>query len=103
MLSVVLNGTALPSAAAGMSTGDAGMHHAGHGGAPDQGPDRLPADDFPMDCCDGGACGCGCVMPATVIAPVLPPVPYQHDVADAKFVDSLHPLSAIGAPFRPPA
>lgn len=102
---VLLNGTALPSTASAMAAPGGGMHseHAGHDSSPGTEPEAPPARDFPMDCCDGGACGCGCAMPAAGALPVLAGAGTPHTPCDSIFPDSLHDLGARGAPFRPPA
>jgi len=105
VLAVVMNGTALPSAASAMATTDTGLHseHGGHGGMSDENRSGQPTDMSSTDCCDGTACGCGCAVPATILSLVLAPRAYESSPANVIFVETLHPSSAIGALFRPPA
>lgn len=111
VLAVMLIGIAIPAAGAATGISPNATAHADHHG-PDPMPDHRsghaqlddPADSPMTDCCDGMACGCGCIgsqgvsMPATetLRAWAVPP-------------GVITPLSApsganlIATPFRPPA
>lgn len=102
VLALMLNGTAMPSAAAMDDAPGAGTH-AGHHGM-DHPSDQAPADQPIGDCCDGMGCGCGCAGPQMVPLPVAA-TPRAWDRAPAVFIFKFAPFSArlIAAPFRPPA
>jgi hypothetical protein len=102
VLALMLNGTAMPPAAAMDDAPDAATH-AGHHGM-DDAPDEAPADKASGDCCDDIGCGCGCAGPQTVPLPVAGTL-RAWDRAPAAFTFKVAPFSAslVTAPFRPPA
>ena len=102
VLALMLNGTAMPPAAAMDDAPDAATH-AGHHGM-DHPPDQTPADQPTDDCCDGMGCGCGCAGPQMVPLPVAATL-RTWDKAPAVLIIKVAPFAAspIAAPFRPPA
>ena len=102
VLALMLNGTAMPPAAAMDDAPDAATH-AGHHGM-DHASQQAPADEPADDCCDGMGCGCGCAGPQMIPLPVAA-TPRIWDGAPAVLTFKLAPFSAslIAAPFRPPA
>ena len=105
-LALMLNGTALPPAAA---TGTPPNHatHA-HQHVPNGLPDQAPAGDLApgpaTDCCDGKACDCGCTAPQAgplrraATSRAWTAVPVRPATVNAPYASSL-----ISTPFRPPA
>lgn len=102
VLAMMLNGTALPPAAATDNAPDIAAHAGYHG--MDHPSDQAPAGQPFSDCCDGMGCGCGCAGPQMVTPPVAAML-RAWDRATAVFASEVAPFSAslIAAPFRPPA
>lgn len=60
-------------------------------------------EDAHGDCCEGGNCHCGCLLPPVVAAVIIFALPRS---VPADVVDATRPLALIARshpPFRPPA
>lgn len=67
------------------------------------GHDTLPADLTHDDCCGGGLCQCGCIVPPALAAPVMLPLP-MPPIAHIALTSVPSKIDGRASPpFRPPA
>lgn len=105
---LILNGMAMPPAAAMHGNGAVDTaSHAGHH-PPDSAPSDSHADHSAGlpgdDCCDGANCDCGCAVPQVGTPPVtVTRMALRAALLEFAFVMKTFHSSPLAAPFRPPA
>jgi hypothetical protein len=106
-LALVFNGVAAPWAQAHMRHGEHAPspmpegHHAHHAMAAHA--DEQPAANGDMDCCESGACQCGCVLAHALPAASATQPPLRFTAAPAPTARALALVHRDTPPFRPPA
>lgn len=104
-LALILNGTAMPPAAAMAAASDAADHSGHHMPNPPAGQAATDeSGELPGSCCYGIGCDCGCAGPHAVpLAAGAAPGAWNATPAASGFSSALLLPDLIAAPFRPPA
>jgi hypothetical protein len=103
---LLLNGTAMPAAAAIHAAAGAARHasHDQPGHAPGSAPGHHSSGAVGGDCCDGMGCDCGCAVSQAATPPVaLPRTAWRAALPEFAFIVKSFDSSPLAAPFRPPA